>query len=178
MIVDGAVVMMENSVHHLETEQDGGSVLEAVRSAAHAVARPMTFAVAIIIAVYMPILFLEGLEGRMFRPMAITVCAALVGSLFLALTMVPLLASFAFRRFTRSGSSQGKAREHVLMRTLDRVYARTLTWTMNHRFITVAFSALALGVALGSLYFIGTEFMPKLDEGSILMETRKMPGGR
>src|SRR5580698_931568 len=171
MIVDGAVVMMENSVHHLESEQDGGSVLESVRRAAHEVARPMTFAVAIIIAVYMPILFLEGLEGRMFRPMAITVCAALVGSLFLALTMVPLLASFAFRKFTRS--RQG---EHVLMRTLDRVYARTLTWTMNHRFITVTFSVLALGVALGSLYFIGTEFMPKLDEGSILMETRKMPG--
>ncbi len=85
MIVDGAVVMMENSVHHLESEQNGGPVssidLESVRRAAHEVARPMTFAVAIIIAVYLPILFLQGLEGRMFRPMAITVCMALVGSL-------------------------------------------------------------------------------------------------
>ena len=61
----------------------------------------MTFAVAIIIAVYLPILFLQGLEGRMFRPMAITVCMALVGSLFLALTLVPLLTSFAFRKFKR-----------------------------------------------------------------------------
>ena len=176
MIVDGAVVMMENSVHHLESGHESGSVLESVRRSAHEVARPMTFAVAIIIAVYMPILFLEGLEGRMFRPMAITVCAALVGSLFLALTMVPLLASFAFRKFIRSRLSQRKAREHVLMRTLDRVYARSLTWTMHHRFIAVGFSAMALGVALGSLYFIGTEFMPRLDEGSILMETRKTPG--
>jgi cobalt-zinc-cadmium resistance protein CzcA len=171
MIVDGAVVMMENSVHHLESEQDGGSVLESVRRAAHEVARPMTFAVAIIIAVYMPILFLEGLEGRMFRPMAITVCAALVGSLFLALTMVPLLASFAFRKFIG-----GKHREHFLMKALDTAYTRSLTWTMNHRFIAITFSVLALGTALGSLYFIGTEFMPSLDEGSILMETRKMPG--
>jgi cobalt-zinc-cadmium resistance protein CzcA len=171
MIVDGAVVMMENSVHHLESERGTGSVLESVRRAAHEVARPMTFAVAIIIAVYMPILFLEGLEGRMFRPMAITVCAALLGSLILALTMVPLLASFAFRRFRR-----GQHREHALMKTLDSAYARSLTWTMNHRFITVVFSALVLGAALGSLYFIGTEFMPSLDEGSILMETRKMPG--
>jgi cobalt-zinc-cadmium resistance protein CzcA len=171
MIVDGAVVMMENSVHHLESGQETGSVLESVRRAAHEVARPMTFAAAIIIAVYMPILFLEGLEGRMFRPMAITVCAALVGSLFLALTMVPLLASFAFRKFTHA-----RQREHVLMKTLDRTYARSLTWTMNHRLITVTFSVLTLGVALGSLYFIGMEFMPKLDEGSILMETRKMPG--
>jgi cobalt-zinc-cadmium resistance protein CzcA len=171
MIVDGAVVMMENSVHHLESGRDGDSVLESVRHAAREVARPMVFAVAIIIAVYLPILFLQGLEGRMFRPMAITVCAALAGSLFLALTMVPLLASFTFRKFIA-----GRSREHFLMKTLDRAYARSLTWTMDHRFITITFSLLALGAALGSLYFIGTEFMPKLDEGSILMETRKIPG--
>ena len=171
MIVDGAVVMMENSVHHLESEPQGGSILESVRRAAHEVARPMTFAVAIIIAVYLPILFLQGLEGRMFRPMAITVCMALVGSLFLALTLVPLLTSFAFRKFRR-----GVKREHALMKILDRAYTSALTWTMNHRLITVAFSAVVLGVALGSLFFIGTEFMPKLDEGSILMETRKLPG--
>ena len=76
MIVDGAVVMMENSVHRLD-EQHEESPLESVRHAAHEVARPMTFAVVIIIAVYLPILFLQGLEGRMFRPMAITVCTAL-----------------------------------------------------------------------------------------------------
>src|SRR6202035_4430395 len=96
MIVDGAVVMMENSVHRLEQKHGEESTLEAVRHAAHEVARPMTFAVMIIIAVYMPILFLQGLEGRMFRPMVITVCTALAGSLLLALTMVPLLASVTF----------------------------------------------------------------------------------
>ncbi len=171
MIVDGAVVMMENSVHRLEWSREGGSILESVRHAAHEVARPMTFAVVIIIAVYLPILFLQGLEGRMFRPMAITVCMALVGSLFLALTLVPLLTSFAFRKFRR-----GVKHEHALMKILDRAYTSALTWTMNHRLITVAFSAVVLGVALGSLFFIGTEFMPKLDEGSILVETRKLPG--
>src|SRR5579864_2750753 len=98
MIVDGAVVMMENSVHRLEQKHGEESTLEAVRYAAHEVARPMTFGVIIIIAVYLPILFLQGLEGRMFRPMAITVCAALAGSLILALTLVPLLASFSFRK--------------------------------------------------------------------------------
>ena len=77
MIVDGAIVMMENSVHRLSENHGQESTMESVRRAAHEVARPMTFAVAIIIAVYLPILFLEGLEGRMFRPMAITVCAAL-----------------------------------------------------------------------------------------------------
>src|ERR1700676_5199642 len=90
MIVDGAVVMMENSVHRLEAQHGRESTLDSVRLAAHEVVRPMTFAVVIIIAVYLPILFLQGLEGRMFRPMAITVCAALFGSLVLALTMIPM----------------------------------------------------------------------------------------
>ena len=98
MIVDGAVVMMENSVHRLEERHGEETPLESVRHAAHEVARPMAFAVVIIIAVYLPILFLQGLEGRMFRPMAITVCTALAGSLLLALTMVPMLASVSFRK--------------------------------------------------------------------------------
>ena len=110
MIVDGAVVMMENSVHRLEERHGEESPLESVRRAAHEVARPMTFAVVIIIAVYLPILFLQGLEGRMFRPMAITVCAALAGSLLLALTMVPMLASFSFREGHPAARGRVKAR--------------------------------------------------------------------
>src|SRR5690242_11906030 len=111
MIVDGAVVMMENSVHRLVEQHGQESPLESVRHAAKEVARPMVFAVVIIIAVYLPILFLQGLEGRMFRPMAITVCTALVGSLLLALTIVPALASLSFRK----GLAQGKhpAEKHL-----------------------------------------------------------------
>jgi hypothetical protein len=95
MIVDGAIVMMENSIHRLETSHTSESPLDAIRRTAHEIARPMVFGVAIIIAVYLPILFLQGLEGRLFRPMAITVCAALIGSLLLALTAIPVLTSFA-----------------------------------------------------------------------------------
>src|SRR5580704_14526384 len=123
MIVDGAVVMMENSVHRLEEQHGHEPPLESVRHAAHEVARPMTFAVIIIIAVYMPILFLQGLEGRMFRPMAITVCTALAGSLLLALTMVPLLTSVIFRRGLRSRI--GGTEQHW-MEVLGGIYARTL----------------------------------------------------
>ena len=96
MVVDGAVVMMENSVRRLAHEQKRNR-LDVIRAAAHEVARPIVFAVAIIIAVYLPILTLKDLEGRMFRPMAITVCSLLIGSLILALTVVPVLASFALR---------------------------------------------------------------------------------
>src|SRR6202045_3492782 len=98
MIVDGAVVMMENSIHRLEERREGESGLAAVRAAAYDVARPMTFGVVIIIAVYLPIFFLQGLEGRMLRPMAFTVCSALLGALLLALTAIPAFAPFAFSK--------------------------------------------------------------------------------
>jgi heavy metal efflux system protein len=174
MIVDGAVVMMENSVHRLEENAGQESTLESVRCAAHEVARPMTFAVAIIVAVYLPILFLQGLEGRMFRPMAITVCAALIGSLLLALTMIPVLASFSFRKSVLRGVARGGKQRW--MEVLNSGYSRLLAWLIDHRSLTVGSAVIALAVALGSLYFIGTEFMPRLDEGSILIETRKLPG--
>jgi len=174
MIVDGAVVMMENSVHRLEQSHAHETPLESVRRAAHEVARPMTFAVIIIIAVYLPILFLQGLEGRMFRPMAITVCAALAGSLILALTMIPMLVSLAFRKGIPKG--RAREREHHWMAVLNSRYARLLESAMDRPWRTVGTAATVLAVAIGSLFFIGTEFMPRLDEGSILVETRKLPG--
>jgi cobalt-zinc-cadmium resistance protein CzcA len=174
MIVDGAVVMMENSVHRLEEHGGKESLLDSVRLAGYEVARPMAFAVTIIIAVYLPILFLQGMEGRMFRPMAITVCAALVGSLILALTMVPMLTSFSFRRYGRRARSM-KAGNHW-KDSLGRAYVRVLIWAMNHRILTGTLALIVTVIAIGSLWFIGTEFMPKLDEGSILVETRKLPG--
>ena len=179
MIVDGAVVMMENSVHRLVEQNGQEPPLESVRHAAKEVARPMTFAVVIIIAVYLPILFLQGLEGRMFRPMAITVCTALVGSLLLALTIVPALASFSFRKGIAHGKHSSKRHatdEQGWFGPVSSAYVRVLTSAMNHRILTTLAAVVALAVALGSLYFIGTEFMPKLDEGSILVETRKLPG--
>ena len=174
MIVDGAVVMAENSVYRLEKEHGRESPLESVRLAAHEVARPMTFAVAIIIAVYLPILFLQGLEGRMFHPMATTVCAALFGSLVLALTLIPTLVSLSFRRGMPAKAVHNQERNWL--KRLNGSYTRMLDWAIAHRAITVGSATVLLAIALGSLFFIGTEFMPRLDEGSILVETRKLPG--
>jgi cobalt-zinc-cadmium resistance protein CzcA len=173
MIVDGAVVMMENSIHRLEERRDETG-FEAVRAAAHEVSRPMAFGVVIIIAVYLPIFFLEGLEGRMFRPMAFTVCSALFGALLLALVAIPVFTSYAFRkglpeRTSREGKKDWKER-------LAERYQRWLEIVIHYRKTTVAVSVCILAVALGSLVFIGTEFMPQLEEGSILVETRKLPG--
>jgi cobalt-zinc-cadmium resistance protein CzcA len=172
MIVDGAVVMMENSVRLLRREHGDGRpfhAVERVRAAAHEVARPITFAVAIIIAVYLPILFLEGLEGRMFRPMAVAVCSALIGSLILALAVVPTAAAVALRKGAPAHRDKwfGKFTE---------LYLAVLNWALTHRLLTVAISVAVLAVSLASLAWIGTEFMPRLDEGSLLVETRKLPG--
>ena len=174
MIVDGAVVMMESSVYRLEEKREGESQLDAVRYAAHEVARPMTFAVVIIIAVYLPILFLQGLEGRMFRPMAITVCSALAGSLLLALVLVPALASFSFPKGI--GRARRVQAEHGWAAKIGLFYVRLLEGAMNHRVLTTLAAVMVLAAAITSLFYIGTEFMPKLDEGSILVETRKLPG--
>src|SRR5580658_1287561 len=184
MIVDGAVVMMENSVHRLREQHGQESPLESVRHAAKEVARPMTFAVVTIIAVYLPVIFLQGMEGRMFRPMAITVCTALAGSLLLALTMVPMLASISFRKgigsrhkhavegglqpargFSLAARTEVRppqgpvSEEHGWIAPVGRVYVRLLTGAMNHRILTMLAAVIVLAAALGSLYFIGTEFM-------------------
>jgi heavy metal efflux system protein len=173
MIVDGAVVMMENSIHRLEEHHERESGIDSVRIAAHEVARPMVFGVVIIIGVYLPIFFLRGLEGRMFHPMAFTVCAALFGALLLSLIAIPVFTSLAFAKGLPNKPSQGKS---DWMGTLTDHYQGWLARAVRHRKATVGIAMAVLAVALGSLRYIGTEFMPRLDEGSILVETRKLPG--
>jgi heavy metal efflux system protein len=173
MIVDGAVVMMENAIHRLEERPPGEASIETIRSAASEVARPMVFGIVIIIAVYIPIFFLEGLEGRMFRPMAFTVCSALFGSLFLALIAIPSLAALAFPKGLPANYQSSRQR---WMDKITQRYIAMLEAILRHRRFALVCSLVVLTVALGSLAFIGTEFMPRLDEGSILLETRKLPG--
>ncbi|MEO6965220.1 MAG: CusA/CzcA family heavy metal efflux RND transporter [Acidobacteriaceae bacterium] len=171
MIVDGAVVMIENSIHRLEERRSGESGLTAIRYAAYEVARPMTFGVLIIIAVYLPIFFLQGLEGRMFRPMAFTVCSALFGSLLLALVAIPVFTSLTFQR----GIPEKRKKSRSLMERFANRYERILAICIGYRKTTVGIALVILAIAGWSLTVIGTEFMPKLDEGSILVETRKLP---
>jgi cobalt-zinc-cadmium resistance protein CzcA len=139
-----------------------------VRSAAHEVARPILMGVGIIIAVYVPIFSLQGLEGRMYRPMAVTVCAALLGSLVLTLTVVPAASRLLLGRRTKESN------EPYMERVRD-AYRRILNGVLDHRALVVTVGFLIVAVALGSLYFIGTEFMPRLDEGSVLVQTLRLP---
>ncbi len=180
LIVDASVVMVENFVRRLHGDgsalSDGVSREDVLRHAAFEVGRPIVFGVAIIVAVYIPIFTLEGIEGRMFRPMAFTVCAAVLGSLVLALTYVPAVSSFLFARADRSAAERSTtehdARWFVGLRTR---YVRALGWALAHRRVVVGSALGLLALAFGSVPFLGTEFMPKLDEGYLLLETRRAP---
>ncbi len=168
MIVDGSVVMVENMVHRLEGEHKGRSRLAVLRQAAHEVARPIFFGVLIILMVYVPIATFRGMEGILYRPMAITVAAAVLGSLLLALVYVPAVAALVFRRGVR-------LRRNYVMEWLRPRYQRFLEKSLQRRKSTLAVALLVFGAALVLLPFLGTEFLPELDEGSILIEQVRMP---
>ena len=176
LIVDGAIVMVENFVHRLAKAEQAGSGgatgtaqrFALFRDAAIEVGRPILFGIAIIVAVYIPIFALEGMEGRMFKPMAFTVVCAVLGSLVLALIFVPA-ASLAILRHVPTKPIAAEE-------TLRANYARALEWTFRHGTAIVGTAAVLIVVSMVSLTRIGTEFMPKLDEGAILINTRRTPG--
>jgi heavy metal efflux system protein len=169
LIVDGSVVMVENILRNLAGKTlSAGDRLRAIGRAAKEVSRPVVFGVGIILIVYIPILVLTGIEGKMFRPMAWTVVFAVAGSLLLALTLVPVLCSLAFRGTTREG-------ETWLLRSAHRAYQPALGWAMS-RPRTVAL--LALGVfatSLGGASRLGAEFVPRLDEGDLVIQASRLP---
>jgi cobalt-zinc-cadmium resistance protein CzcA len=173
MVVDGAVVMVENIVRHMSRRQSNvpasGRVTaiiknpaQAIREAAHEVQRPVFYAIAIIITAYLPIFTLQRVEGRLFRPMALTVAFALLGALTFSILIAPVLASLLFR---------GGVREwhNPVMAFLTKHYRKRLRWCLGHRGLTVFVGVATLAASL-FLWFsgiIGSEFLPHLDEGAI-----------
>lgn len=171
LIVDGAVVMVENAVRRrAEALHEGSNAPpeSTILDACLEVGRPVVFAVGIIIVVYLPILSLIGIEGKMFRPMALTVVFALLGSLILSLTYIPAALTFALRGNIREGDSP-------LMRIARRWYRPSLQSVMRHRGIAVAAAVALLAVSIGIFPLLGAEFIPRLDEGSIAIEARILP---
>jgi heavy metal efflux system protein len=167
LIVDGSVVMIENVVRR-RAESPHRPVDQIIQSAAREVARPIVFAVAIITVVYLPILSLQGVEGKLFRPMALTVIFALVASLVLTLTLMPVLASFLLR-------GRVAEKESRVIEWARRAYAPALAQTSRHPGWTLGLAVLLLlgsGVVASRL---GAEFIPKLDEGALTVTTTKLP---
>ncbi|MBY0248517.1 MAG: CusA/CzcA family heavy metal efflux RND transporter [Nitrospiraceae bacterium] len=177
LIVDASVVMIENTIRHLTERRHaaGGDrrmtedqMRTVVVEAGREVLRPIVFAVGIIIIVYLPILTLQGIEGKMFRPMAMTVIFALVGSLVLTLTVTPVLASL----FLRQGV---KEEETWIIRQAKRGYRRLLSKTMQHPAIAGSAAAALFASSLGVATFLGAEFIPTLDEGTIALQAWRLP---
>jgi len=178
-IVDGSVVMVENCMHRLETGEPGKPLIDVIRDAAHEVSRPVIFGVLIIIAVYLPVLTLQSLEGRMFRPMAVTVVSALTGSLLLALFVVPTLCTLALRHRSKllaQDSQREVAPKHSWFDSLREKYGTSLDKSKPYRKLILIVSMVLIVLAIGSLKFIGTEFMPTLDEGSMVVTSKRLPG--
>jgi cobalt-zinc-cadmium resistance protein CzcA len=177
MIVDGAVVMTEHAVRRMHEDAERGKFptdrpgyLRMLIESIQDVGRPIAFGVLIILLVYIPILTLEGLEGRMFRPMALTVAMALFGSLLLTLLFVPAAMRFAFR----SGPREARFSLRIAA-TLDRWYKPLVEQTVHQPLLAIT-AALLLLVAGGLIApRLGSEFLPELDEGSILIQSVRDP---
>ncbi len=169
LIVDGSVVMIENIVRRIGTARRQGVTRDqAILEAGREVARPIFFAVLIIILVYLPIVTLEGVEGKMFRPMAWTVVLALIGSLILALTLMPTLASLLFREGTVD-------REPRVVHWLGAKYKPALEWALARPRLAAGVSALVFMASMALVPFMGAEFIPKLDEGTIAIQASRLP---
>jgi len=170
LIIDGAVVMVENIIRHLAHQQrELGRELTAaerfqeVRYSAREVASPMFFGVLIITVVYVPILALTGIEGKMFHPMALTVIFALIGSLVLALTLMPALCTHFLR-------GRIKEEDNWLVRFFKALYAPLLRFALRLRWLVVGAAVLLFASSLWLFTRLGAEFIPQLDEGTMLLQ--------
>ncbi len=169
LVVDSSVVMVENCVRRLAHDRSGRSKMAIIREAAIEVRKPTLFGELIIMIVYLPILTLQGVEGKLFRPMALTVVFALAGSLLLSLTLMPVLASIGLPRRPRE-------KETIVDRIAHRLFQPWLRWGLNNPIATlilvgsITVATTILGLSLGS------EFVPRLNEGAIVVNTVRLAG--
>ncbi len=170
MLVDASIVVVENIYRHLtSSENEDVPILEIAYQSTKEVARPIFFAISIIIIVFLPLFTLQGVEGKMFKPMAFTISFALLGSLVVALVFSPVLATFFMKKKKKAGAGAN------IMRFLNKLYLPALKWSLNNRkfILLVAFGLFVFSLIL--VPFLGTEFMPTLEEGSILLRITMAP---
>ena len=170
MMVDGAVVMVENAFRLLAHAKESGKAVATthlILEAAREVANPIAFAILIIIVVFLPLFSLTGLEGKLFKPMALTITFAMAGSLLLSLTLVPVLAALILKA--------KEEKDTFLIRAAKRAYLPLLDWALERKAGVVAVALALLVVALGLFPFLGKEFMPQLQEGAIMFRITGIP---
>ena len=170
LVVDSSVILVENAERRLAEARGERSVAEIVRDAAVEVRQPTLFGELIIMIVYLPILALQGVEGRMFRPMALTVIFALAGSAIVSMTVMPVLASMALRR-----SSAGRVhREPRVVLWLAARYRPALEWALGHARTVLGAAVLVVLAAAALSTRLGSEFIPRLNEGTVVINTVRL----
>ncbi len=169
MLVDASIVVVENIYRHLSNRDQYTSIIEIARDSTIEVGRPIFFAISIIVIVFLPLFTLHGVEGKMFSPMAFTISFALLGSLIVALVIAPVISSYFLK------AENGKKHGQGIMRVLIRLYQPALEWSLRHRRIVILISLILLICSLILAPFLGTEFIPTLEEGSILIRVTMAP---
>jgi cobalt-zinc-cadmium resistance protein CzcA len=172
VVIDGSVVMVENIIRRITLRKSNNNYKETVLLSAQEVGRPIFFAVGIIIIVYLPIMTLQGIEGKMFKPMAFTVSLAMLSSLFIALVIMPTLCSLVFRKGIRL---HGGETDNRLIRFLKRYYRPLLERAVSRPRTTIVTAASCFILSLTLVPFFGSEFIPELDEGAIAINVVRLP---
>ena len=162
MMVDATVVMVENIYRHLEEHREH-SMRETILVAAQEIGRPMFFAILIIIAVFLPVFTLQGIEGKLFKPLAYAVTFSMLGSMIMALCVAPTLCGMWLKM------KKGEPRQNPIIRFFKAIYVPVLKWTMVHRYVTVLVAVLLIGWSVADVYLLGSEFLPTIDEGNLLV---------
>ncbi|WP_105214593.1 efflux RND transporter permease subunit [Pseudoalteromonas sp. T1lg22] len=168
MLVDGSVVMVENIFKRLSQNPDGISIENQIKHAGHEVARPVFFAASIILVVFTPLFSFEGVEAKLFQPMAISIILAIVSAILVALIVVPALASVLFKNGV-------KPRQSPLLAPIDSAYRFALKHALKHPIVIVSAATLLVIAAAFTLPRIGTEFVPELEEGTINLRVTLAP---
>ena len=168
VMTDAAIVMVENVYRHLAEDKQRRSTLEVTMEAAKEVALPIFFSISIIIVTFLPVFTMTGVEGRMYTPMAWTKSFAMTGSLLLAFTLVPVLCTLFLR-------GKVEEKETWILRKIHALYVPILKAVLVHRKQTIALALVAMIGGFSLLPFIGTEFMPTLDEGTVLVMPTMLP---
>lgn len=179
MLVDGSVVMVENMFKHLNrpdeahiagaiARNNNGGIPLRLKQAGKEVARPVFFAASIILVVFMPLFSFEGVEAKLFQPMAISIILAVISAIFVALIVVPAMATYLFNK----GVTE---RESIILRPLDRWYRKSLAIAMKRTKLVIASSVILLLTAIALVPQIGTEFVPELEEGTINLRATLAP---
>src|SRR6185436_7864572 len=162
MMVDATVVMVENIYRHLEEHQER-SLREAILVAAQEIGRPIFFAILIIVAVFLPVFTLQGIEGKLFKPLAYAVTFSMIGSIMMAICIAPMLCAIWLR------FKKGEKRDNPIIRFVKGVYVPVLEWAIRHRFAALTIAILLIVWSVADVFILGSEFLPTIDEGNMLV---------